>query len=81
LRRAIELAEPATQSPMETRLRLLLVMAGLPRPQAQVSIHDTYGRFLGRPTCTTQRNGSVSNTTVAATGTAWSKTTAGRTAY
>jgi very-short-patch-repair endonuclease len=24
-------------------------MAGLPRPQAQVSIHDTYGRFLGRP--------------------------------
>ena len=49
LRRAIELAEPATQSPMETRLRLLLVMAGLPRPQAQVSLHDTVGRFLGRP--------------------------------
>lgn len=49
LRRVIELAEPATQSPMETRLRLLLVMAGLPRPQAQVSIHDPHGRFLGRP--------------------------------
>lgn len=49
LRRAIELAEPATQSPMETRLRLLLVMAGLPRPQAQVSLHDPLGRFLGRP--------------------------------
>jgi very-short-patch-repair endonuclease len=49
LRRAIELAEPLTQSPMETRLRLLLVLAGLPRPRAQVSIQDHLGRFLGRP--------------------------------
>ena len=49
LRRALELAEPATQSPMETRLRLLLVMARLPRPKAQVSLHDPLGRFLGRP--------------------------------
>jgi hypothetical protein len=32
LRRATELAEPATESVMETRLRLLLVLAGLPRP-------------------------------------------------
>lgn len=49
LRRAIAVAEPATESPMETRLRLLLVKAGLPRPQAQVSVHDLLGRFLGRP--------------------------------
>jgi very-short-patch-repair endonuclease len=49
LRQAIELAEPATESVMETRLRLLLVMARLPRPQAQVSLHDRAGRFLGRP--------------------------------
>jgi len=49
LRRAIELAEPATESPMETRLRMLLVTAGLPRPEAQVSLHDPDGRFLGRP--------------------------------
>ena len=49
LRRAIALTEPATESPMETRLRLLLVMARLPRPQAQVSLHDQLGRFLGRP--------------------------------
>ncbi|MBO0681874.1 MAG: hypothetical protein J2P45_01860 [Candidatus Dormibacteraeota bacterium] len=49
LRRAIDLAEPATESPMETRLRLLLVLAGLPRPQVQVSLHDDRGRFLGRP--------------------------------
>ena len=34
---------------METRLRMLLVLAGLPRPEAQVSLHDHQGRFLGRP--------------------------------
>jgi very-short-patch-repair endonuclease len=49
LRRAIELAEPATESPMETRLRMLLVMARLPRPRAQVPLHDQQGRFIGRP--------------------------------
>lgn len=49
LRRALELAEPLSESPMETRLRLILVLAGLPRPQAQVSITDRWGRFIGRP--------------------------------
>jgi very-short-patch-repair endonuclease len=49
LRRAIELAEPAAESPMETRLRMLLVMARLPRPRAQVPLHDEQGRFMGRP--------------------------------
>jgi very-short-patch-repair endonuclease len=49
LRRAVDLAEPASESPMETQLRLLLVRAGLPRPQAQVRLHDERGRFLGRP--------------------------------
>jgi hypothetical protein len=34
---------------METRLRLLLVRAGLPRPQAQVALLDDRGHFLGRP--------------------------------
>ena len=34
---------------METRLRMVLVFGGLPRPQAQVSLHDSRGRFLGRP--------------------------------
>jgi hypothetical protein len=38
LRRVIELSEPAAESPMESRLRMLLVLAGLPRPRAQVSI-------------------------------------------
>ena len=49
LRRTIELAEPATESVMETRLRLLLVIARLPRPRAQVPLYDEVGHFLGRP--------------------------------
>jgi Protein of unknown function (DUF559) len=49
LRRVVGLAEPAAESPMESRLRMLLVLGGLPRPQAQVSLHDGKGRFLGRP--------------------------------
>jgi hypothetical protein len=49
LRRTVELAEPKTESAMETRLRMLLVLAGLPPPEVQVSIHDDQGRFLGRP--------------------------------
>lgn len=49
LRRVVDLAEPAAESPMETRLRLLLVLAGLPRPRAQAAVHDEHGRFLGRP--------------------------------
>jgi very-short-patch-repair endonuclease len=48
LRRVVELAEPKAESAMETRLRMLLVLAGLPRPEVQVSIHDREGRFLGR---------------------------------
>ena len=42
-----ELAEPA-DSPMETRLRWLLIQAGLPRPQVQVDLHNSAGRFVGR---------------------------------
>jgi hypothetical protein len=49
LRRVVQLAEPAAESPMETRLRLILVLSGLPRPRAQVSLYDAGGRFLGRP--------------------------------
>jgi very-short-patch-repair endonuclease len=49
LRRVVDLAEPSSESAMETRLRMLLVLARLPRPEVQVSIHDDEGRFLGRP--------------------------------
>jgi very-short-patch-repair endonuclease len=34
---------------METRLRLLLVLAGLPHPRGQVSLRDDCGLFLARP--------------------------------
>jgi very-short-patch-repair endonuclease len=47
LRELARLAEPA-ESPMETRLRWLLLHAGLPRPEVQPDLHDPQGRFLGR---------------------------------
>lgn len=47
LRSLASLAEPA-ESPMETRLRWLLIKAGLPRPQVQVDVRGVGGRFLGR---------------------------------
>ena len=34
---------------MESRLRLILVLGGLPRPQIQVELRDRDGAFLGRP--------------------------------
>jgi len=49
LRRVVDLAEPKAESQMESRLRMLLVRAGLPRPEVQVSIHNDQGQFLGRP--------------------------------
>lgn len=44
---ALALAEPLTESPMETRLRLLAVDAGLPRPVAQCKIYRGK-RFVAR---------------------------------
>jgi hypothetical protein len=49
LRRVVGLAEPKAESAMETRLRMLLVLARLPPPEVQVSVHDDQGHFLGRP--------------------------------
>lgn len=48
-RRVLELAETGAESPMETRLRMLLVLNGLPRPEVQVTLRDEAGSFLGRP--------------------------------
>lgn len=48
LTKVVEHAEPLTESPMETRLRMLLVLRGVPRPEAQVAIRDRWGRLLGR---------------------------------
>ncbi len=48
-RQAIGLADAGAESPMESRLRMVLVLAGLPPPKSQVPIHDHFGRFAGRP--------------------------------
>jgi very-short-patch-repair endonuclease len=56
MRRVIELVEPAAESAMESRLRMLLVLAGLPRPRAQVAIYHECGRFVGRPDLYYDRN-------------------------
>ena len=47
LRWLADIAAPA-ESPMETRLRWLLLEAGLPRPEVQTGLHDAKGRFVGR---------------------------------
>jgi very-short-patch-repair endonuclease len=38
----------AAESPMETRLRWLLIQAGLPCPEVQTNLRDLEQRFLGR---------------------------------
>ncbi|MEV4660714.1 DUF559 domain-containing protein [Micromonospora echinofusca] len=48
LREVLALAEPLSESPMETRLRLLLLDAGLPPFTAQHDVLDATGRFVGR---------------------------------
>src|SRR5262249_59898246 len=40
---------PDVVSPMESRLRMILVLGGLPRPEVQVELRDGRGSFLARP--------------------------------
>jgi hypothetical protein len=47
-RTALGHAEPLSESVMETRQRMALVLAGLPRPRAQVELYDPAGRFVAR---------------------------------
>jgi len=47
LGRFAAIAAPA-ESPMETRLRWLLIQRGLPRPQVQANLYDIKNRFVGR---------------------------------
>ena len=48
LRRIADLADGRAESPMESRLRATICLAGLPRPQVQVNLHDDQGRRLAR---------------------------------
>lgn len=47
-RAAVEHAEPLSESVMETRQRMALVLGGLPRPRAQVELYDPAGAFVAR---------------------------------
>jgi hypothetical protein len=49
VRAALREARSGTDSPMETRLRLLLTRAGLPEPVIGHAIRDTNGDFVGTP--------------------------------
>jgi very-short-patch-repair endonuclease len=40
--------EPASESPMESHTRVLLVDGGLPRPEAQIEVFDQQGELIGR---------------------------------
>lgn len=48
LDQVLDLVEPKSESPMETRVRLLIVLAGLPRPEPQLIVCDRIGRFVAR---------------------------------
>ena len=48
LRRLVDLVDPRSESPMESRLRVLLVQAGLPRPDSQVNLSDGDGDVFAR---------------------------------
>ncbi|MBO0679301.1 hypothetical protein JRC04_17690 [Mycolicibacterium sp. S2-37] len=48
LRRTLDLVDPGAESPQETRLRLLLVRAGLPRPVTQIPVTGEGGRVVRR---------------------------------
>lgn len=48
LRRVLSLLDGGAESPQETLTRLVLIDAGLPRPQTQIRVCDEYGEFVAR---------------------------------
>ncbi|WP_235174918.1 DUF559 domain-containing protein [Tomitella biformata] len=48
LRSVLSHVDAGAESPAETRTRLVLVRAGLPRPSTQVHVFDKLGRFVAR---------------------------------
>ncbi|BBZ20162.1 hypothetical protein MGAD_44970 [Mycolicibacterium gadium] len=48
LRKATDLMDGGSESPQETRTRLLLIEAGFPRPETQIVVCNTFGEFIGR---------------------------------
>jgi hypothetical protein len=47
-RRALELCDGRSESPMETLMRLLIVLSGLPAPTPQFKAFDDFGVFVAR---------------------------------
>ncbi|CCQ17637.1 putative uncharacterized protein [Rhodococcus sp. AW25M09] len=45
---ALDVVDGGAESPQETRTRLLLIGAGLPKPETQIEVRDSTGRFVGR---------------------------------
>ena len=48
LRRVLQLVDAGAESPPETRTRLLVIAAGLPRPHTQIEVLNDWGRVLAR---------------------------------
>lgn len=48
LRKTMTLVDAGAESPQETRLRLLIVRSGLPRPLTQIPVRDDLGRVARR---------------------------------
>jgi len=48
LRRVLPLVDGGAESPQETRTRLVLIDAGLPKPRTQIRVHGEYGDFVAR---------------------------------
>jgi hypothetical protein len=48
LRAVLPLVDGGAESPQETRTRLVLIDAGLPRPQTQIVVLNEYGDFVAR---------------------------------
>ncbi len=46
LQAALELADGGAESPQETRVRLLLIAAGLPRPETQIEFRNLHSRRI-----------------------------------
>lgn len=47
-RAVLDLVDPGAESPRETWVRLLIVRAGLPRPDTQIPVYDEYGQLIAR---------------------------------
>ncbi len=48
LRRILWLVDGGSESPRESRTRLVLIGAGLPKPETQIRVCNEYGDFVGR---------------------------------